>query len=436
MPEHGPHLCFYGDDFTGSTDALDALASAGIETVLVIEPREDVLARFRGVRAIGLAGMSRAMSPAEMEDALPRVYRWMANTGARVLHYKVCSTFDSSPRIGSIGCAMDIALRTLGAGPVPIIVGSPPLGRYVAFGNLFARAGSAPQIHRIDRHPVMSRHPVTPMDEADLRAHLSKQTQVPVDLVSAVDIDAGRWPALGAEARGILFDTLTPEQLAKIGTWLDAAARKAPIFCVGSSAVETALVAALRAGAEAAAKPVERISADGPIMVVSGSCSPVTARQIDVAVAAGFVPIEVSAVLLADPEKAQAALAQAISSAPQELERGRSPIVYTAHGAPDQRIGSAGGERGWSEQGIGRGLGQILRSVVDTAKLKKVAVAGGDTSGTVAQMLGVTALQVAAPISPGAPLCSALREDGSRIEIALKGGQMGSDDFFCRVRAA
>ncbi len=438
MSDKAPYLCFYGDDFTGSTDALEALACAGIETVLALRPSDDILKLFPEVQAVGLAGTSRAMSPSEMEDELPSVFRWMANTGARLLHYKVCSTFDSSPRIGSIGRAMDIALRTLQTGPVPIIVGSPRLGRFVAFGNLFARTGSGLEVFRIDRHPVMCRHPVTPMSEADLRLHLSEQTELSIGLVTAIDIDAGQWPSPGSTSRGILFDTITPEHLMGIGNWLDQAAREKPVFCVGSSAVETAVASLLRkVGGEPRLRPVERVPGGGPIMVVSGSCSSVTARQIDVAVKAGFVPLELSGLLLGDPERAEAAVTETTSTALRAIEQGRSVIAYTAHGAPDERISAAGVEqRSISEREIGRNLGRILKSVSDAANLRKVAVAGGDTSGAVTQALRIAALQFAAPLSPGAPLCTGLRENGSRIEIALKGGQLGADDFFCQVQAA
>src|SRR3546814_8091875 len=76
---------------------------------------------------------------------------------------------------------MEIGARQFG-GVVPIVVGAPHLGRYVVFGNLFAVAGGD-EVFRIDRHPTMARHPVTPMHEADLRRHLAAQTDMPIALV-------------------------------------------------------------------------------------------------------------------------------------------------------------------------------------------------------------------------------------------------------------
>ena len=110
-----------------------------------------------------------------MDEHLPASFRWLKSLDARFCHYKVCSTFDSSPACGSIGRAIEIGARVFGQAMVPLMVGAPQLKRYTFAGHLFA--GYQGETYRIDRHPVMSRHPVTPMDEAILRLHLARQTQ-------------------------------------------------------------------------------------------------------------------------------------------------------------------------------------------------------------------------------------------------------------------
>jgi uncharacterized protein YgbK (DUF1537 family) len=112
------------------------------------------------------------------------------------------------------------------------------------------------------------------------------------------------------------------------------------------------------------------------------------------------------------------------NKAVNEISEGRSVLVYTAHGAPDVD----------EKTGIGEGLGAILREMIDRTSITRVCVAGGDTSGTVTKLLDIAALTVKASISPGAPLCTGHTNDGQTIEIALKGGQMGSDDYFIEVR--
>ena len=92
--------------------------------------------------------------------------------GAPIAHYKVCSTFDSAPHVGSIGKAIDLAAPVLGGDWHPLLVAAPPIHRYQLFGNLFATVDGVG--YRLDRHPTVSRHPTTPMDEADVRVHLAQ----------------------------------------------------------------------------------------------------------------------------------------------------------------------------------------------------------------------------------------------------------------------
>mgnify|MGYP001441368287 CR=1 FL=1 len=104
----GVVLGYYGDDFTGSTDALEVLSFAGLKTVLFTAlPTAEQLAQFSDYRAIGIAGTARSQSPAWMDENLPTVFRTLAGLGAPVIQYKVCSTFDSAPHVGSIGRAIE-----------------------------------------------------------------------------------------------------------------------------------------------------------------------------------------------------------------------------------------------------------------------------------------------------------------------------------------
>ena len=86
-------------------------------------------------------------------------------------------------------------------------------------------------------------------------------------------------------------------------------------------------------------------------------------------------------------------------------------------------------------QRIGAGLGRALDRILREARLPRVVVAGGDTSGPAAQALGISALTALAPLVSGAPLCQASSDHAhSAIEIALKGGQVGEADVFCVAR--
>src|SRR5690606_35932794 len=195
-----PLISYYGDDFTGSTDVMEALSSNGVETVLFLKvPDSDLLSRFSAARAIGLAGTSRSETPDWMDVHLRDAFGWLKTLDADLCHYKVCSTFDSAPHVGNIGRAIEIGRAVFGAATVPLIVGAPQIRRYTAFGELFAAYQG--RNYRIDRHPVMSRHPVTPMDEANLLLHLARQTSLTSALMDVVALSGKAEP----EAADILL---------------------------------------------------------------------------------------------------------------------------------------------------------------------------------------------------------------------------------------
>ena len=103
-----PILAYYGDDFTGSADVMEVLQWAGLRTVLFLQPpTRSELDSFDNLRAFGIAGWSRSMSPSEMESELKPALESLKASEAKMVHYKVCSTFDSSPEIGNIGKALN-----------------------------------------------------------------------------------------------------------------------------------------------------------------------------------------------------------------------------------------------------------------------------------------------------------------------------------------
>jgi len=185
----GPLIAFYGDDFTGSSAAMEVMAFAGLETILFLAPpTPERLSQFGGYRGIGIAGAARARTPEWMDQSLPPIFDLLRQIGAPVIHYKVCSTFDSAPHIGNIGRAAEIGQRRF-PGWIPMVVSDPGMGRFQAFGNLFAQSDGIG--YRLDRHPTMSVHPVTPMHESDLGRHLAAQTNLRVALVDFVTMKRG-----------------------------------------------------------------------------------------------------------------------------------------------------------------------------------------------------------------------------------------------------
>jgi len=416
---------YYGDDFTGSTDVLEQLAEGGVDAVLLLrEPDEKLLARFPNVEAIGIAGDSRSRAPEWMNDHLPQAFAALQH--ADIVHYKTCSTFDSSPHTGSIGRAIEIGIRQFGQ-PAAIVVGAPHVGRYVVFGNLFARAGQ--RVYRIDRHPTMSRHPVTPMHEADLARHLAEQTDARIVLVPLDRIRSGEagevYDQVSADADAVLFDGVEEDDLEKTG---DVLLSRQVRFAAGSSGVTRALTLAWRkTGRTTGVIEPRTVGAVERLLVVSGSCSPVTGQQIEKATEVGFEAhrVDVSALLEGDKNEE----GRLIGAASATLNGGRSCVIYSASGPLDPRDAPVGDK-------LGVALGRVTRDLIQRAGLRRVMFVGGDTSSHGVAQLGADALTWAAPLEPGAPLVRAHSDDPSvdGLEMVLKGGQMGGDDFFELVR--
>ena len=442
-------LSFYGDDFTGSTDAMEALSLAGIRTVLFLDPPSPTLLRerFAGVEAVGAAGVSRRWTPAQMEAGLRPIFTALRDLGAPLVHYKVCSTFDSSPEIGSIGRAIEIGREIFASGWVPLVVGAPVLRRYTLFGNLFATVGD--ETFRLDRHPTMSRHPVTPMHESDLRVHLGKQTSASVALFDilqlagiAVEVDQRLDALLNTGPDVVLFDVLDQARLAEVGRLIHERAGAEPLFVVGSSGLEYALAAHWQASSRrpqpAPPAPAEPVA---QVVVVSGSCSPETQGQIAWAIDNGYVAVALDTAQLLDPGHADAERDRAIDEALAALQGGLSVVVHSCLGPHDPRIAAAShttrGEDGASAGAtIGARLGEIMHTLLLATGIRRAIVAGGDTSGYIAHHLGIFALEMVTPTAPGSPLCRAFASDQTfdGLEIALKGGQVGKADYFERVR--
>lgn len=396
-----PTYGWYGDDFTGATDTLAVLAQAGL----------------------------RAMAPDAMHAELTDVGHFFRRVAPPVLHYKVCSTFDSAVQVGNIACAIQALRPAVDHRWVPIVGGQPSLGRYCAFSHLFAAAGTGGSVHRIDRHPTMRQHPVTPMAESDLRLHLGRQGMAHIsalhfpDYDSPADVLDAKLQALQAQHAAdaplcpTLLDLTSPQQLATIGRLLWQHAQQARLLAVGSSAVAQALVAHWKGpqpSAPVAQAPLQR--APGPVFAWAGSLSPLTAAQV--AAASDYQRIAVDAQQLCSDPACAPALLDTIGTA---LHHGHHVLAYTA--PTDGRTAQLA-----SAQLVAQVVQQQTRQ---GRPLRRLGIAGGDTSSHAVQALQLWGLSYSGLLCPGVALSQAHSADPARdgMELMLKGGQMGGEDL-------
>lgn len=423
---------WYGDDFTGASDTLATVAAAGLRSALFLAPPQPAqLQRLGALDALGIAGTARGLDPAAMQQELALVATSLAALQPDVTHYKCCSTFDSAPQVGNLAMGLR-GLRQPAHDPSALVLGGQPsLGRYCVFGQLFASAGQGGEVFRIDRHPTMRQHPVTPMHEADLRQHLAAQGLAPMRLVDLRLLEGppeALAQAVGdaaSDSQALLFDVLSDAHLQVIGQLIWQRAVQRPQLLLGASSVAQALLSAWpdarlndMAGA---AEPV----AQGPVFLMVGSLSPVTAAQVAYATTGGaYERIELPANDLVNlPSRLQdmAALCAA------RLAAGRSVLAQMA---------AAGTGETATPLAVAQAGGRLLRQVLDRAPaVRRVGLAGGDTSSWALRALAPWALRWQATLAPGVPLLRAHADDPAidGLTLMLKGGQMGPPDLFERL---
>ena len=416
-------IAFYGDDFTGSVDALLQFSRRGLRGRLFVGlPSSDELADAANTYdVVGVAGIARSLPTSLMADELMPVFEAFVALGARVVQYKACSTADSSPTIGSLGRVIELGRMLVASHPVPVLFAQPDFGRYTVFGHHFAAEGGT--VYRLDRQPTMSRHPSTPMHESDLALHLSQQTELPIThipfteyaLGSALDV------RLATSAAGaVVLDAFSDDQLRPLGEAVLALPR--PVFTIGSGGLSRALAEALTPGRPVDDEPItERLSPPGPTLAVSGSRSAQTARQLQAAHAAGW---QVLALPLGDAD----VIARTSDRVVSALAAGDS-VALSSHDSDVERVEDALGS-------IAESTAAIVTTATEAGATSRVIVCGGDTSSRVTRMLGIRSLSIAANPwgnivllrghAPGSAT------DG--VELLLKGGQVGSDDLFEQVR--
>ena len=366
---------------------------------------------------------------------LQQVGAAFAALGVQVMHYKVCSTFDSAPQTGSIGVALRTLREYCANDLVAVIGGQPNLRRYCVFGELFAAAGAndrAQSIYRIDRHPTMSRHPVTPMNEADLRVHLRRQG---VENVQSIDwrsyaggeaeLNADVGQRLDSKPDALLFDVLDETHLRAIGRLIARrAAESAPLLAVGASSVAQAYAMARENAAEhaiaesQATPPLAR--ARGPVFVLAGSLSPLT--EVQIGASHSYLRVELDPLQMTG-HAASDYLAARVTAIAAALRDGRNVLAFTAR-RPSSGAGAL--------PPLAHACASLLQQVTRSVRLHRIGIAGGDTSSLAVRALGAWGLSYLAPLSAGVTVCRlhADRAELDGMEVMLKGGQMGDTDLF------
>ena len=409
------------DDQTGATDLANTLARRGmsvVQTIGVPAPGDPI----PDAEAIVVALKSRTI-PAKDAVALSlQACRWLKAAGARQFYFKYCSTFDSTDQ-GNIGPVADALVEELDAGLTTVCPAFPETGRTIYLGHLFVGRD-------LLSDSPMRHHPLTPMKDANLVRVLSRQTRSRVDLVPIETVRHGASAmsaAFGALTRKLVryavIDAIEDNDLLTLG----AACAEMKLMTGGSGAAiglpENFRQAGLIPKRDAVA-PLDSVGGLGA--VVAGSSSQATMGQI-----AAFRTKHPALAL--DPLKLAENFEQTVAAALDwaKPKLGTGPVLVHAGGTP-QEVKAVQDKLGRERAGelVENALAKIAQGLVE-AGVRRLVVAGGETSGAVVQGLGIKALQIGPQIDPGVPACLAIGTP--KLALALKSGNFGTEDFFMKA---
>jgi 3-dehydrotetronate 4-kinase len=408
------------DDYTGASDLANTLTRCGLRTVQTIGvPASDL--ELPEVDAVVVSLKSRSIESSLAVSRSRAADKWLRERGARHVLFKVCSTFDST-EAGNIGPVMDALRADSGDTIVLVTPAFPETGRTVYQGNLFV--GSVP----LNESPLKD-HPLNPMHDSNLVRVLARQSRTQIGLVDLADIargpDAVRGRLADLAGKGIgaaIADAVFERDLETIGkVALDHR------VSVGASGLGLGLARALVTSGDVksnAANAIADAPVGGPAACLAGSCSQATLQQI--AKAEQAMPV-----LHLDPDRVVAGREEArraLAWARERLQEG--PILIASSSTPEE-VAALQARHGRDAAGhaIEQAMADIAEGLVSSG-VRRLVVAGGETSGAVVDRLQIPGFLVGAEIAAGVPVLRAVGVSGGDMLLALKSGNFGGPEFF------
>jgi uncharacterized protein YgbK (DUF1537 family) len=407
------------DDYTGASDLANTLTRQGLRTVQTIGVPPDDLA-LPEVDAVVVSLKSRSIEAGLAVTRSRAAEKWLRGRGADHVLFKICSTFDSTDA-GNIGPVMDALRADSGDTIVLVTPAFPETGRTVYMGNLFV--GPVP----LNESPLKD-HPLNPMHDSNLVRVLARQSQTKVGLVDlatltrGADAIRGRLADLAANDVGAaVIDAVFDRDLETIGgVALDHR------LSVGASGIGLGIARALVASgkAKASAAAVSESAVGGPAACLAGSCSQATLQQIANAE-------KTMAVLHLDPERVVAGpdeVRRALTWASERISGG--PVLIASSSTPDQ-VQALQSRHGRDAAGhaIEQAMADIAEALVRSG-VRRLVVAGGETSGAVVDRLRIPGFLIGAEIAAGVPVLRAVGAKDGAMLLALKSGNFGGAEFF------
>jgi 3-dehydrotetronate 4-kinase len=408
------------DDYTGASDLANTLTRCGLRTVQTIGVPSDDLA-LPEVDAVVVSLKSRSIEAGQAVIKSRAAEKWLRGRGASHVLFKICSTFDSTDA-GNIGPVMDALRADSGDAIVLVTPAFPETGRTLYQGNLFV--GSVP----LNESPLKD-HPLNPMHDSNLVRVLARQSRTKIGLADLALIARGpeavRAHLAGLAQKGIgaaIADAVFESDLETIGkVALDHR------VSVGASGLglglARALVGAGKVRPDAAGADTEA-PVGGPAACLAGSCSQATLQQI--ASAEAVMPV-----LHLDPDRVVAGKEEARRALAWARDRLKDGPVLIASSSTPEEVAALQSRHGRDAAGhaIEQAMADIAEGLVQSG-VRRLVVAGGETSGAVVDRLGIPGFLVGAEIAAGVPVLRAVGAREGAMLLALKSGNFGGATFF------
>jgi 3-dehydrotetronate 4-kinase len=408
------------DDYTGASDLANTLTRQGLRTVQTIGVPADDL-KLPEVDAVVVSLKSRSIEASEAVARSRDAEKWLRGRGAGHVLFKICSTFDSTDA-GNIGPVMDALRDDCGEKIVLVTPAFPEAGRTIYQGNLFV--GLVP----LNESPLKD-HPLNPMHDSNLVRVLARQSKTKVGLVNLATLSRGpdaihaRLAELAGQGMGAaIIDAVFDPDLETIGT-VAVDYR----VSVGASGIGLGLARALVKSGKvkpAGSNAASGAALGGPAACLAGSCSQATLGQIASAE-------QVMPVLRLDPDRVVAGIDEARRAAAWAAERlGSGPVLIASSASPEE-VAALQSRHGRNAAGhaIEQAMADIAEALV-RAGVRRLVVAGGETSGAVVDRLRIPGFLVGAEIAAGVPVLRAVGAKQGDMMLALKSGNFGGPEFF------
>jgi uncharacterized protein YgbK (DUF1537 family) len=418
--DSGVLLGAIADDLTGATDLANTLVKQGMRTVQLIGAPDGAMHPV-DAEAVVVALKSRTIAAPEAVAQSRAALAWLQAAGIRQAYFKYCSTFDSTDA-GNIGPVADALLEDLKSTFTVACPAFPENGRTIYQGHLFVG-------DQLLSESSMRHHPLTPMTDANLVRVLGRQTKGKVGLVPYATVDEGArsvWKAIKSlmdeGVRYAITDAIKNRHLMDIGE----AVAGLPLV-TGGSGLALGLPRNFRRfhnlAARSDAPPLPDVK--GSSAVLSGSCSAATLGQVE-HWRRSRPALSIDVLALA---KGADIVGMSLAWARRHLADG-AVLIYAS--APPETVKRVQAEIGREKAGalVEDALGAIAEGMV-AAGVRRLVVAGGETSGAVVQRLGIAALRIGPEIDPGVPWTETL--GAPHLALALKSGNFGAPDFFSKA---